>query len=147
MAGLHAYRNKQIEKAKSGIATTTISQRIFDDLDYAAHCRGLVIIEGNQRTGKSTAAKNWCDSHSGQAVYVKLGVGDDAATFFRSIAKTVGTASSLSRKLTEMQIKIEDALQEGHLTLVLDEGHYVFAQTARLRNALTRPTFSSQSES
>ena len=138
LAGLHLYRAKYIARAEKAIAQTTISKRIFDDLDYAAHCRGLVVIEGDQRTGKSTAAKNWCDKHPGQAVYVKLGVGNDDATFFRSIAKAVGVAASMIRKPTEMQMKIEDALQDGHLMLVLDEAHFLFAQTQRPRSAPAR---------
>ena len=137
-AALHIYRSQHIAFASGCIAHTSISKRIFEDLDYTAHCRGLVIIEGDQRTGKSTAAKNWCDNHPGQAVYIKLGVGNDDATFFRSIAKALGTAASLARKPTEMQMKIEDALQEGHLVLVLDEAHFLFAQTQRPRSAPSR---------
>ena len=138
LAALHLYRARCIAAAETAIAQTTISNRIFDDLDYMAHCQGLVVIEGDQRTGKSTAAKNWCDKHPGQAVYVKLGTGNDDATFFRSIAKALGTAASLVRKPTEMQMKIEDALQDGHLVLVLDEAHFLFAQTQRPRSAPSR---------
>ena len=138
IGALHLYRLRQIEAAVSGIAETSISKQVFEDLDYAAHCHGLVIIEGDQRTGKSTSAKNWVEQHPGQAIYVKLGVGNDDATFFRSIARALGTAASLTRKPTEMQMKIEDALQEGHLLLVLDEAHFCWAQTQRPRSAPAR---------
>ena len=138
IGALHLYRKQHIESAKQKIAETTISKKVFDDLDYAAHCRGLVIIEGDQRIGKSTSAENWCAQHPGQAIYVKLGGGNDDATFFRSIARALGTAASLTRKPTEMQMKIEDALQEGHLLLVLDEAHFCFAQTQRPRSAPAR---------
>ena len=138
IGALREYRQSYIASAERAIVETAISRRVFDDLDYAAHCRGLVIIEGDQRTGKSTAAKNWCDRHPGQAVYVKLGGGNDDATFFRSIARALGTAASLTRTPTAMQIKIEDALQEGHLVLVLDEAHFCFAQTQRPRSAPSR---------
>ncbi len=138
IGALHLYRKRQIEKAESAIAETEISRLVFDDLNFAAKRRVLVVTEGAERIGKSYAAKNWCDRHPGQAVYVKLGVGNDDASFFRSIARALGTASSLTRKPTEMQMKIEDALQEGHLVLVLDEAHFLFAQTQRPRSAPSR---------
>ena len=138
ISALHEYRLRSIEQAKASIANTTISSQIHDDLDYCLHCRGFVIIEGEQRTGKSTAAKVWCDMHPGQAIYIRLESGIDEATYFRAIGRAIGTACSIQRKSHEMRMRVEDMLQEGHLLLVIDEAHFHYGQTVRPRSAPAR---------
>ena len=138
LGALHEYRNKYIEKAKDEIAETEVTKRIFGDLDFAKETKSFVVIEGDTRTGKSTAAENWSQIHAGEAVYVKLESGNDDITFFRTIAKSLGTACSTKMKPAEIRIRIEDTLQEGHLALVLDEAHFIWPQTTRPRKAPNR---------
>ena len=126
IGALHLYQKNYSDSAQQRLAETTISKRVFDDLDFAAHVKGLVLIEGEQRTGKSTAAETWCAMHPGQAIYISLESGKDIFTFFRSIARAIGTASSGQMKANEMRMRIEDMLQERHLTVVIDEAHYLF---------------------
>ncbi len=135
---LHEYRRKYIEKAKRAIAETEVTKKIYDDLDFAKETRSFVVIEGDTRVGKSTAAGNWCQIHAGDAVYVKLESGNDDITFFRSIARALGTACSTKMKPAEIRIRIEDTLQEGHIALVLDEAHFLWPQTTRPRKAPNR---------
>ena len=138
IGALQLYKQSYSDSAKQRLAETTISARIFDDLNFADHVKGLVIIEGEQRTGKSTAAETWCAMHPGQAIYIPLESGKDIFTFFRSIARAIGTASSGQMKANEMRMRIEDMLQEKHLTVVIDEAHYLFPLVARPKSAPDR---------
>ena len=138
VGALHEYRNKYIEKAKRAIAKTEVSKKIFDDLDFAKETKSFVVIEGDTRMGKTTAAENWCQVHIGEAVYAKLESGHDDITYFRAIAKSLGTACSTKMKPAEIRIRIENTLQDGHIALVLDEAHFIWQQTTRPRNAPNR---------
>jgi hypothetical protein len=93
-------------------------------LDFALQQRAFVLIEGREGIGKTEAAENWCARHPGRAIYVKLESGGDDGTFYRCLARQIGTASSCSP--SEMRIRLEDALQMGHIMLVLDESHFLW---------------------
>ncbi len=135
---LHDYRRRHIKLSAKQIVTTAISKQIFYDLAYAAHVRGLVVIEGPQRTGKTTSAENWCEQRAGEAVFVELESGNDDATFFRTISIALGTACTAQRKATDMRMRIEDTLQTGHRTLVISEAHFLWPQISRPRSAPSR---------
>ena len=141
VGALHECRRRQIEAARGQIAETTISRKVFAALDYAAQIQmreKLVLIEGDQRTGKSTAAEAWCALHPGEAVYVRLESGRDLFSFYRAIARAIGTASSGQMKALEMRPKIEDMLQERHLMVVIDEAHFLFLLVDRPKSAPDR---------
>ncbi len=135
IGALHEYRLDRINKAKDDTAQTEITVKIHEDLDFMHQSKSLVVIEGETRTGKTTSAENWCKQHPGQAVFIKLESGSDEKTFFRSIARALGTACSSHIKTADMRIKIEDALQDGHLAVVFDEAHFLWPQTNRVSRA------------
>lgn len=124
---------RQIERkaARARIVETAISQQVFYELDFAYETRSFVLIEGREGIGKSDAARCWCEQHPGQAIYVRLESGSDETTLYRSIAREIGTACSYQRKAVEMRARIQDALQPGHMMLVLDEAHFLWPTSAR----------------
>jgi hypothetical protein len=74
-------------KAKSGNAfTTALGGKVFEVLDYTAYCRGLTLIQGEARLGKSHAARAWCDQHPGSARFVEVPSGNDDVTFQLAVA-------------------------------------------------------------
>jgi hypothetical protein len=93
--------------------------------------RAFVLVEGRERLGKSASARNRCRRHPGEAVYVSLQSGNDEMTVYRCIAQAVGTTCAVGRKAGEIKAHVEKALQAGHLTLVLDEAHFLWPQTER----------------
>ncbi len=135
---LHALRSREIAEAESDLAPTEITRQIQEDMEYALESRSLVIIEGLERMGKSAAAKNFCRRNPGKAVYVRLESGTDMATFYRSIARALGTACNAQRKAVEMRTRVEETLHEGDLMLVIDEAHHCFPQARRVHNAPPR---------
>ena len=138
LSALHEHRRKAVENARDSIAETTISKQIFEDLDYAYYTKGLVLIEGGPRTGKSKSTEAWVAAHPGQAIYVRLESGKDDLSFYRTISRAIGTASSGQMKGQEMRMRIEDMLQEKHLMVVIDEAHFLFPIIARPKSAPDR---------
>ena len=128
---LCAWRQREINLIRERIVETSVTRQVYEELDFARETRSFVLIEGREGIGKSEAARAWCTQHPGQAVYVSLESGNDEVTLFRSIGRKIGTACSLGRKATEIKARIEEALQPGHLMLVIDEGHFIFPQTER----------------
>lgn len=124
-------RQAEIAAARIGIVETAISARVFEALDFAKETRSFVLIEGREGLGKSESARNWCRRNPGEAVYVSLQSGTDEMTMFRCLAQALGTASSITRKAGEIKANVEKALQPGHLTLVLDEAHFLWPQSGR----------------
>jgi hypothetical protein len=128
---LCAWRNREIDAACSSIVETEVSARVFETLDFARESRSFVLIEGREGLGKSESARNWCRRHPGESVYVSLQSGTDEMTLFRCIAQALGTACAITRKAGEIKANVEKALQPGHLTLVLDEAHFLWPQSGR----------------
>ncbi len=135
---LRSYRDRSASEAEDEIASTSIAEKIQEDMAFAMEERSLVVIEGLERMGKSAAAKNFCRRNPGKAVYVRLESGTDMATFYRAIARALGTACNAQRKAVEMRTRIEETLCQGDLMLVIDEAHYCFPQARRVHNAPPR---------
>lgn len=128
---LRQWRDSEATQSIQKIIETEVTRRVFDELDFALEQKTFVLIEGREGIGKSEAAALWCRKHPGQAIYIRMEVGSDETTLYRSIARKVGTACSYRRKAVEMRARIEDALQPGHLMLVIDEAHFLWPQSDR----------------
>src|SRR5690606_3590328 len=115
------YRQREIKAARARCVETAVTTQVWDELDYALESRSFVLVEGREGIGKTEAARAWCAQHPGRTVYIRLESGTDEQTLYRSIARRIGTACSYGRKTTEMRARIQDALQSGHLMLVIDE--------------------------
>lgn len=124
-------RATETTEAGASIVETEITRTIDAELDFALESRSFILIEGREGIGKSEAAKRWCAAHPGRAIYVRLESGTDESTLFRSIARVVGTACAYTRKAVDMRARIQDALQPGHIMLVLDEAHFLWPQAER----------------
>jgi hypothetical protein len=110
-------------------AVTSIGEKVFSALDYAAASRRLVIIDGDPRIGKTHATKSWCNLHPGRARYVDCPSGNDDFSFFRDVALSLGVSINLKSKAQELRSRVEDALRSGDLTLVIDQGHWLWPQS------------------
>ena len=128
---LELLRKRHIAAARGTIAETEITRLVHDGIKRATFAKGLAIIEGIQRSEKTTAAKNFCDTHPGECVFIELESGDDDTTFFRSLARSIGTASSNQYTTLKIRGRIEDMLQAGISTVVIDESHFLAPIKAR----------------
>lgn len=130
---LREYQARFQKAVLSKVATTEVAATIFDALDYCLNQRGMVLVEGTYRCGKSFSAQAWCQMHLGSARYVQLSSATDAGAFFREIARAVGVACSLKMKAVEMRARIEETLRSQQLLLCIDECDWLLPQSIDVR--------------
>lgn len=114
------------QEQRQAIVVTQLGEQVFETLEYSWQSRCLTIIDGMPRTGKTHAAKAWCELHPGIARYVQVPSTNDEIGFYRAIAKSLGVSINLNSKAQDLRQRIEETLQAGHLILVLDEAHYLW---------------------
>ncbi len=124
-------------EARQPAAVTSIGKQVHEALDYASHSRRLVVVDGLPRIGKSRAAEDWCAQRPGRARLVQCPSSNDDYTFFRDIAASLGLSINLNSKAKDLRNRIEETLQSGDLTLVIDEAHYLWPQSSDLRHCST----------
>ncbi len=121
--------------ATGRIPITVIGREVHEALDYCLATRGLVVIDGESRIGKTWSVQQWCDGRPGRVIYFQVPESSDDISFFRSLAKALGMGSGRSYKANDLRAKIEGVLQSGDHMVVMDEGHYLFSQR-NARNAI-----------
>jgi hypothetical protein len=87
---LREYKADFIKQKTSGVITTTLGKEVCDALDYTFYGRILTLMQGEARTGKSFAARTWCEQHPGLARFVEVPSSNDEAGFFRALARGLG---------------------------------------------------------
>jgi len=138
IGALREYQARFQTAALSRITKTSVSEIIFEALDFALAQRGIVLVEGAYRSGKSISAQAWCQSHLGCGRYVSLSSSTDSGTFFRDIARSVGVACSLKLKAVEMRARIEETLRAQQLLLCIDEADFIWPVSTDVRAAPER---------
>jgi DNA transposition AAA+ family ATPase len=128
---LCAMQAQDTAAARATLVETEVARKVYEELDFSLETRCFVLIEGREGIGKSESARAWCAQRPGRAVYVRLESGSDETTLYRAIAREIGTACSYGRTAVDMRTRIQDALQFGHLMLVLDEAHFLWPQSER----------------
>lgn len=124
---LERYRADYI-KEKRRAYTTALGKKVSEILDYTAYSRGLTLMEGEARTGKSFAARAWCDQQAGLARFVEVPTGNDDSGFYRALARGLGIGNFLQYKAREIRERVESVLLTGDIVLVLDEAHRLWPQ-------------------
>ncbi len=129
----------QIERAHmTAVAETSVNTLVREGLDFCLSQRGIVLMEGTYRSGKSFGAQGWCLERPGRARYVSLGAYTDETSFFRLIGRSVGSAIGLKRKAQEIRHRLDEALSNRDLMLVIDECDYLLPASARPQMAPSR---------
>jgi hypothetical protein len=128
-AALREYQADFIQSKSAGNFTTALGQKVFEVLDYTAYCRGLTLIQGETRLGKSHAGRAWCEQHPGKARFVEVPSGNDEVTFFRDLARGLGLGNFLNYKVVQIRERVEYVLRTGDIILVLDEAQRLWPQT------------------
>lgn len=104
-----------------GIAVTQIVSAINEALDYCSQSKGVVMISGRSRSGKTVASRIWVDQHPGRARFCEVPSSPDDLSFFTALARALGITIESNAKRKNLQPRIEAALKGGDLVLVLDE--------------------------
>lgn len=115
-------------KSQAAAFTTALGQKVFEVLDYTAFSRGLTLMEGEARRGKSFAARVWCQQRPGKARFVEVPPGNDDVGFYRALARGLGMGNLLRYKACDVRDRVESVLLSGDLLLVLDEAQRLWPQ-------------------
>jgi len=129
IATLREYRADFIKQNGAGVVITALGQKVCDALDYAAYSRGLTLIQGESRRGKSFAAQKWCIQRPGLAPFVEVPPSNDDVGFFRALARGIGLGNFLNYKAAQIRERVESVLLAGDHLLVLDEAQRLWPQS------------------
>jgi hypothetical protein len=112
------------------IAMTEVGKMVLDAMEYSEAERALVLIEGVYGTGKTFPSKAWCEARPGKRRFVQCPSSNDSLDFFRTMAEPFGVSNAHSMKGQQMRARINDLLQAGYLSVVIDESQYLFPQAS-----------------
>jgi hypothetical protein len=135
IGALFDYKRSYEEKARQEFVMTDVARQVFETLDVALATSKMVVLQGDSRIGKSTAAKAWCEQHLGEARFVDLAGILNRTGVFRAIAKAYGLTANGAYTATKLQAKIEDVMQRSKLLVLVDEAHFLLSATERTRCA------------
>ncbi len=137
-SALLACKTEMQSANNAAVAKTSVNVAVREALDFCLSQKGLCLMEGTYRSGKSFSAQSWCLERPGRARYLSLSAYTDETTFFRLIARSIGTASTAQRKALEIRQRVEDGLRTRDLMLVIDECEYLLPACARPTTAPSR---------
>jgi hypothetical protein len=132
---LAEFRADWIAARKAGTVVTEIGKRVYETLDYAWQGRCLVLIDGRVRTGKTFAAKAWCEAQAGRARCVEVPPGSGDIHLMRVVAESLGVSRNIKARANELRDRIEYVLRTGMIMLILDEAHRLWPERS-YRDAL-----------
>ncbi len=135
---LFEYKRRFEEAIGPKVASTVAQQIIHELLDYALSQRGMILVEGTYRIGKSYAAQSWALQHLGICRYVQLSSSTDDTAFYRDIARALGVACGLKMKAAELRHRIEEVARTQHLFLLFDESQWLLPQSINLKASPNR---------
>jgi len=137
MGSLIEYMNLWEKKVWDGFVITEVGAKVREALDYSEDQRCLSLVEGFARTGKSFVAEAWVKARPGKRRIVSLSEATSDKEFFREINRALYATAGYGLKTNELRERGTGILREGHLTLVIDEGHFLWPQR-NLREASPR---------
>jgi hypothetical protein len=129
-----ALRRNVAARAFDSIAQTTIATRVGETLAFSFETGRACLIEGAPRTGKSCAAKAFCEAHPGLARYIVTPPGSAEQDLLRAVADAIGVADSCSYKNVQIRNGVEEVLRRSRLALVFDEAQWLLPQHLRVQS-------------
>ena len=118
-----------VKRKSVGVVTTSIGEKVCETLDYTLYSRGLTLMQGEARRGKSFAARAWCEQRPGVARFVEVPPSNDETSFFRALSRGLGLGNFTNYKAAEIRERVESVLLAGDMLLVLDEAQRLWPQS------------------
>ena len=109
------------------LAQTKVDSRICHVLNMAA-AGALTLIVGGRKIGKSTSARTWSRHQGGVARVAEVAAGASRLAFFVSIGRALDGDVILNGNSYQLRNRIEAALLDGGLTLVLDRAERLWTE-------------------
>ena len=129
-SSLREYVASEIKQRQAGAVVTKIGEMVGEVLDYTHHEHVLTLIEGDARTGKSHAARAWCEAHPGSARFIDVPPSNADTVFYRALARGLGLGSFQNYRPDDLRARVESVLLTGDILICLDEAHWLWPQAA-----------------
>ncbi len=134
VGALWEYKRRFEKAVRAEFCLTAIGRQIWKQLDDARESKSMVVIDGLEGRGKTEAVRAWCDCHLGVARHASLEGTRAKTAQFRELARVLGVGHGSTRKASEMQTGLKEALRTSKLMLVVDEAHFFFKPGHRVRS-------------
>lgn len=139
-AALAGFESHHCQAVKNGTVETTITHKVWLSIDRAREVhlslspvpRHIVIVQGIEGVGKTSAAKTKCSLHLGEMRFVPLLGNVNLKDFFRSISRSCGLPHGENLKAEQMKTNVENFLRVSRMILVIDEAHRLFPDGNRV---------------
>ncbi|HWZ95541.1 MAG TPA: ATP-binding protein [Opitutaceae bacterium] len=116
----------QADFARSQTAETKIASNVSDTLEFSYRTRGLVVIYGIERIGKTKAAERWVAMNPDKARLIRLTATTNDLLFFSEVAEAIGCGDMRGQTVGEMRDQIRGTVKSRDLMLIFDEAHCLF---------------------
>lgn len=118
-AGAHAAR------MAGRIAKTTVTDKVFDALDYACAERVMVRIEGESRFGKTESVETYAAMWPGRVRVVRTPSSNNEKDLFKAVAEALGIHHSHGTAGQTLKDKVEFVIRFSGLMLIFDEAAFL----------------------
>ena len=106
------------------IADTEIFRRVSSEIGFAESQRGLVLIIGDSRIGKTVSAAACVRMRPGRRRYLVIPSTNDMASLYRAFAESLGVFASPNVKAEALRCLVEYVFRVGRFALIADEFHF-----------------------
>lgn len=139
-SALASFEIHHCEAVKNGTVETSITHKVWRSIDRAREVhlssspvpRHIVIVQGIEGIGKTSAAKTKCGLHLGEMRFIPLLGNVNLKDFFRSTSRGCGLPHGENLKAEQMKTNVENFLRVSRLILVIDEAHRLFPDGNRV---------------
>ena len=123
---LYDWMDRRSIAARDRIADTEVKQLVDRQLSACLRLRRMIVLEGREGIGKTESVRAWCDAHLDRVRYVSVSGMANRSNVLRAIANAVGVVGGNARNVSpELQPRVEAALRQSKLMLVIDEAHFL----------------------
>lgn len=129
-AALQRNRLARGVSAMAKLARTEPLVQLHRALDQAYQAKGLVVIQGDRRTGKSTGANAWLEANAHRGRVVRLQEITTPRMFFELTWSALGRDTMPARGVAEMASEVARVFRESGLMLIIDEAQLLLGASA-----------------
>ncbi len=108
---MREHRRADREAARSAVGETEVADELGRMLDFTFETARPVLVEGDPRTGKSWAAKAFCEVHPGEARYILTPPGTGERELYRAVADAIGAADGECYNAGQIRERVEEVLR------------------------------------
>lgn len=125
LAEVIAFMDLHAARTRARIATTVVTEKVFDALDYACMERVMVRIEGESRFGKSESVETYAAMWPGRVRVVRTPSSNNEKDLFKAIAEALGIHHSFGTTGQTLKDKVEFTLRFSGLMIIFDEAAFL----------------------